>query len=120
MRPDRRYKRRDITPVWAGSLPGRTEVSMDAGRSFMVIRDERGDGGPWMVYVALADDDSVLYVGQTKNGNLRMRQHAGRESWWDEVRRVLWEPQLTRRLAIMREAELIHELSPRYNVYSGG
>ena len=114
MRSDRQKKRRDIQPVWAGSLPGRTEVAIDAGRSFVMTHHV--EDGPWMVYVLLADDESVLYVGRTKNGNYRMRQHAADKSWWDEVDRAVWEPQISRRMAAIREAELIQHLLPRYNV----
>lgn len=72
-------------------------------------------GRSW-VYLHLAADGSVLYVGQTYRPQRREVEHAGQSPWWPQVSDTRhFGPYLAdhaRRL----ERHLIEVLDPPYNV----
>ena len=78
------------------------------------------------VYLFLAEDNEVLYVGKATSLRQRLRQHAamkpadwGLHQRYDLVRRVVWETAVDEEAAVWREAELIFALRPPYNANTG-
>jgi predicted GIY-YIG superfamily endonuclease len=60
-------------------------------------------------------DDQLLYIGISKDPDLRFQKHAGRSPWWPKVARKSVEWLDDRQSALDTERRLIEELSPPYN-----
>lgn len=73
-----------------------------------------------LVYIARSWTDQVLYVGVTDDICQRMARHRSESGWWPDAREVTWELWPTRTRALRREAELIGELVPAWNVVMNG
>lgn len=67
------------------------------------------------VYVHLAADDSVLYVGISLTLAARSSYHRANSPWWKQVSTIRVEHLPNREAALAREAELIAELRPMHN-----
>ena len=69
----------------------------------------------WIYFLYTVDHD-LLYVGITNNGVGRLIQHGNEKQWWPQVDHVKIEHVQTREEALHREAEVIHELEPPFNL----
>lgn len=72
--------------------------------------------GPCSVYRVYDSEGTLLYVGITARGVWRARQHAYRSEWWTLMARQEWEHFGSREEALAREAMLLLEHHPPYNV----
>lgn len=83
--------------------------------------DRSGQNSPRAeVYVLRSGDGACLYVGQTTQLQARLRKHARTQPWWPEVaslevHQVALGTPPKRLPALLREAELMAELQPRYS-----
>lgn len=68
------------------------------------------------VYVFWNAAGKALYVGATTTGQTRLRSHRRTKDWWDEVATAWFEHFGSAEEAYEREAGLIDELAPAYNV----
>lgn len=75
---------------------------------------KRSDPRPHSVYVHLAADGTVLYVGISLDAIQRTAAHRN-GGWWEQVASIRIERLPDRAAALAREAELIAELKPIYN-----
>lgn len=74
----------------------------------------------FVLYRFYAADDSLLYVGLTRNPGRRIDKHAGEKSWWSDVARI--EIAHFDSLPELREAErmAIQSEKPRHNIRMNG
>lgn len=70
---------------------------------------------PTSVYIARAQDGSVLYVGITGVRIKRVGQHRQSSEWWRLAVSLELEHFPTRKAALARELELIKDLQPPHN-----
>lgn len=75
-----------------------------------------GPARPGVTYFCFDADERVIYVGFTKNLDVRLAAHRTATPWWSEVAAVThvefprWED------ATLHEAECIRKLRPTYNI----
>jgi len=69
-----------------------------------------------VVYRLYGDSGSLLYIGVTQNWAQRREHHAIVQPWFSDVAHAELESCPTRKDALAREATLIRELKPRYNI----
>jgi hypothetical protein len=75
------------------------------------------------VYFFLGDDEELIYAGKAKNIRARLRQHARARATsaarmrllYDTTREVRWETLQNEDAALVREADVIVALQPRFN-----
>ena len=107
-RVDRLHTDRGVSAEsWLGSLRG----MRFQGEDFQALR------GP-LVYLALAEDDSPLYIGMSVGGIGRLfsrHHHAWKDHPVNEIAYVLVYPVGTKRDARALETCLIQDLKPRWN-----
>ena len=74
------------------------------------------DEAPTALYRFFDADGDLLYVGITRNLNLRLTQHAADKPWWASVARktLVWYP--SRSDAAHAEGKAIREERPQFNV----
>ena len=98
-----------------GVLSG-TDHTSSSGESGTRPDDESPPRKSTTLYRFYDADDDLLYVGITRHGANRWRQHEDVQSWWPEVARTTVEHFTD--LAEARTAELraIQGENPRYNV----
>jgi excinuclease UvrABC nuclease subunit len=76
-----------------------------------------GETGRWWVYLHLAADGSVLYVGCTIRPRHRQYEHRRRSPWWAEVADIqVIGPWRVHRAALDEEANLIEFFDPAHNL----
>jgi predicted GIY-YIG superfamily endonuclease len=70
----------------------------------------------FVLYRFYGTDDSLLYIGLTRNPAKRLEQHAGGKSWWTDVARIEFEHFSS--LTELREAEreAIQTEKPAHNI----
>lgn len=68
------------------------------------------------VYFLHNEADELLYVGITCTGMGRMMQHAREKGWWPQVDHIQIEHFDNREDALAREAEVIAERRPPFNL----
>lgn len=68
------------------------------------------------VYRALDEFGNLLYVGISSNLRARMAVHKQNSRWWSQAEEITWESLPTRLGAMQREADLVGEFQPPYNV----
>jgi predicted GIY-YIG superfamily endonuclease len=73
-------------------------------------------GDKYWVYLHLATDGAVLYVGCTTRPRRRQATHKARSPWFADVAHVEYEDPRDREAALTREAELIKQLDPINNL----
>ena len=66
------------------------------------------------IYSFMGKDGKFLYIGQTQDFDVRMRQHK-RKHWWGSVLEIRLERSSSRKVAIKREKDLIQKLRPKHN-----
>lgn len=69
------------------------------------------------VYVLSDIADRAIYVGASRDVERRVKEHQGKP-WWQLVAGVEVYPQQDWELALYVERNLIHKLSPEFNVQS--
>lgn len=69
-----------------------------------------------MVYLLFDRDGTLLYVGITDRGPVRLAEHYRHKPWFPEVCRVEFERYPTRRDSEAREKYLIQERAPLHNI----
>jgi hypothetical protein len=114
---DRRLYKGPLSPEDA-ALRAECEAVIHAniGKSTRTKRSgiKRSDPRPHDVYVHLAADGTVLYVGVSLSTAARTAAHRASD-WWQQVASIRVEHLPTRDAALTREAELIASLKPLYN-----
>lgn len=67
------------------------------------------------VYRYFDKGGTVIYVGVSKNMELRNITHKGQDAWFKHVYKIESQPYTNKRIAHKVEAALIKELQPLYN-----
>lgn len=95
-------------------------LSTTAAAARAAWRDKAPDGelrlGEHHVYLVFGRNGRLLYVGVTGNLPARLAQHAATSPWYHRADVVRWEAFTDRFAAERREADLIAELEPEFNV----
>ena len=68
------------------------------------------------LYHIYGEADSLLYIGVSKHFGVRWQQHAQKQPWWNERRRMTVDFYDTRDEALDAEALAIFTEQPKYNV----
>jgi len=68
------------------------------------------------LYHVYGEADSLLYIGVSKHFGIRWQQHAQKQPWWNERRRMTVDFYDTRDEALDAEALAIFTEQPKYNV----
>lgn len=68
------------------------------------------------VYVLLAADDTILYIGRTGDPRNRMRQHKSTKDWWEDVTKIEWSPCASMQEVREVEKAMIATFRPEANV----
>lgn len=68
------------------------------------------------LYHVYGEADSLLYIGISKHFGIRWQQHAQKQPWWNERRRMTVDFYDTRDEALDAEALAIFTEQPKYNV----
>lgn len=71
---------------------------------------------PTIVYYLCAEDETLLYVGVTKNLKHRLQRHSESSPWWPDVAYNKTQVLPSRAAALIREREAILLLEPKHNV----
>ena len=66
------------------------------------------------VYAFLGSKGKFLYIGQTQDFDVRMRQHK-RKQWWKLVSEIKLERVSSKKVAVDKEKYLIKKLRPKHN-----
>lgn len=74
------------------------------------------DPQPASVYMLFAADETCLYVGCSVNVSSRLATHANGRDWWTTVAYIQLEHFDSKRIALIRERQLIEHLQPTHNV----
>lgn len=74
-----------------------------------------GDGPASSVYRLFAADGSLLYVGKTSRGLLRVHEHATSAAWWTQVAYQTFEHFETESQALAAEEHAIRSEHPLHN-----
>lgn len=69
-----------------------------------------------VVYRLFNVEGDLLYIGQTGDISVRLRNHKHDKPWWDEVAEMRTTPYLSKGAAVEAERVAIREERPRYNV----
>lgn len=72
------------------------------------------------VYTVRDWADAIIYIGMTNDICRRMTAHSRNSVWWPDAAGVTWELWPTRPRAAKREAELIKEHRPVWNIVLNG
>jgi len=68
------------------------------------------------LYRVFGEADSLLYIGISKHFGVRWQQHARKQPWWNERRRMTVDFYDGREEALDAEALAIFTEQPKYNV----
>jgi excinuclease UvrABC nuclease subunit len=68
------------------------------------------------LYRVFGEADSLLYIGISKHFGVRWQQHAQKQPWWNERRRMTVDFYDDREEALDAEALAIFTEQPKYNV----
>ncbi len=71
---------------------------------------------PTGLYHVYGEADSLLYIGVSKHFGVRWQQHAQKQPWWNERRRMTVDFYDDREEALDAEALAIFTEQPKYNV----
>lgn len=97
------------------ALPGPRTLEI-AREEAAQVRRRTAEEVPHWVYRMQDTDRELLYVGISNQGMRRLTQHAIEKSWWPQVATIEIEHFESRGEALAREAELIHEHRPPFNL----
>ena len=84
--------------------------ALDDWQAHLARRDQ-----PRVVYQLHDTRGRLLYVGSTDHLAERLRQHAKRQTWWDQVTHRTIEAFPNREAAVVRERDIIVRNAPLHN-----